>query len=57
MRKTRIEIRANIAARADARKAAQLAVDNWRDKTIDMADSDREAEIDPTNVGLAEFGV
>ncbi len=57
MRKTRIEVRANIAAHADACKAAQLAVDNWRNETTDMTNSDGEAEIDPTNVGLAEFGV
>ncbi len=57
MRKTRIEVRADIAARADAREAARLAVDDWCDETTDMVDSDREAEIDPTNMGLAEFGV
>ncbi len=57
MWKTRIEVRADIAARTDTREAARLAVDDWRDETTDMADSDREAEINPTNVGLAEFGV
>ncbi len=57
MRKTRIEVKVDIAARADAREAARLAVDDWRDETTDIADSDREAEIDPTNVGLAEFGI
>ncbi len=57
MRKTRIEVRADIAARADAREPARLAVDDWRDETTDMADNDGEAEIDPTNVGLAEFDV
>ncbi len=50
MRKTKIEVRADIAARADAREAARLAVDDWRDKTTDMVDNDGEAEIDPTNV-------
>lgn len=57
MRKTRIEVRDNIAARADAREAARLAVDDWRDKTTDMADSNGEAEIDSTNVESVEFGV
>ncbi len=57
MRKTRIEVRADIAACAHACEAARLAVDDWRDKTIDMVDSDGEAKIDPINVGLAEFGV
>ncbi len=57
MWKTRIEVRANIASRADAREAAGLAVDNWRDMTTDMIDSNGEAEIDLTNVELADFGV
>ena len=57
MRKTRIEVWANIAAYVVAREAARLAVDDWCDKITDIADSDGEAEIDPTNVGLAKFGV
>ncbi len=57
MRKTRIKVRADIAARADAREAARFAVNNWRDETTNMADSDGKAEMDPTNVELAEFGV
>ena len=57
MRKTRIKVRSNIAIHADARKVAQFAVDDWHDETTDIANSDGEAEIDPTNVGLAEFGV
>lgn len=36
---------------------AQLAVDNWCNKTIDIADSKEKAEIDSTNVELAEFGI
>ncbi len=57
MRKTRIEVRADIATRTNTRKVARLAVDNWCNETTDMATSDVEAEINPTNVGLAEFGV
>ncbi len=57
MRKTRIEVKADITACADVYKAARLAADNWRDETTNMANSDGEAEIDPTNVGLVEFGV
>ncbi len=57
IRKTRIEVRADIAARADAYEAAQLVGEDWYDKTTDMADSNGEAEIDPTNVELAEFSV
>lgn len=57
MEKTKIEIRANIAARADACKAARLAIDNWGNKTTDIAYSDGEAKIDSTNVELVKFGV
>ncbi len=57
MWKTRIEVRADITARADAHKVARLAVDDWCDKITDMANSNEEAKIDPRNVGLAEFGV
>ncbi len=57
MRKTRIEVRADIATRSDAREVARLVVDDWRNKTTDIADSDVEAKIDHTNVGLTEFGV
>ena len=57
MQKTRIEIRADIAVHAIAHKAAQLVVDNWRNETTDMANSNGEAEIDPTNVELVKYGV
>ena len=45
MRKTRIEIRTNIAACADAHKGARRAVDDWRNNTTDMTHSKGEAEI------------
>lgn len=57
MRKTRIEVRADIVARANAREVARLAADDWPDVTIDMADSDDEANIDSANVDLVGFGV
>lgn len=57
MRKTKIEIKTNIAVYANAYKATQLAANNWCNKTTSMADSNREAEIDFTNIELAEFGV
>ena len=57
MQKTRIEVKANIVTRADACTAAWLAVDNWCDKTTDIADSNGEAEINPTNVELAKYGI
>ncbi len=57
MWKTKIEIRADIFARADAHEVTRLAIDDWCNETTDMANSDGETEIDPTNVELAEFGV
>ncbi len=57
MRKTKIEVRANIIIYTDTGKAIWLAVDDWRNKTTDKADSNGIAEIDPTNVRLVEFGV
>ena len=57
MRKTRIKVKANITAYADAYKATRLIVDNWRDKTTNIANSDGKAEIDPVNIELAKFGI
>lgn len=57
MRKTKIEIRANIITCADAYKTAQLAINNWYDMTTNMTDSNGKAEIDLTNVKLAEFDI
>ncbi len=57
MQKTRIEIRANIDTCTDARKAAQLTIDDLRNEITDMVDSNKKAEIVSTNVKLAKFGV
>ncbi len=57
MRKTRIEVRADLAARVDAREAARLKVKDGRDDLFDVADNNVEAEINPPNVGLVEFGI
>ncbi len=57
MQKSRIEVKANITARTDARKTARLGVDNWRNEITDMADSDGEAKIDLTNMRLAKFSI
>lgn len=43
IRKTRIEFRADIAARADAREVARLQVDDWRDETTEWS---REIELE-----------
>lgn len=50
MRKTKIEIRNDIIACTNARKAAQLTVDIWCDKITNVADSDKKAKIEFTNV-------
>ena len=43
MQKIRIEIKTKIPAHTNTGKATQLIVDNWRNKTTDIADSNREA--------------
>ncbi len=57
IRKTKIEVRANIGAHADARQVARLVVDSWGNETTDMANSNGEAEINSINVELAKFGI
>lgn len=57
MRKTRIEVRADIVAHADTCEGARLTTDDWQDETIDMADSNNEADINCANVDLVKFGV
>ncbi len=57
MRKTRIEVRTDLAARADTCEAARLEVENGHDDLSDVADNDGEAEIDSPNVGLLEFDI
>lgn len=57
VRKTRIEVRTDLARRANTCKAAQLEVENGRDNLSDMADNDGKAKIDSLNVGLVEFGI
>lgn len=57
MRKTRIEVRADIAARANVREVARLVVDNWYDEMTDIADSNGDTEIDSTNMNLVEFSI
>lgn len=57
MQKIRMEVRANIITHANACKVAWLAVDNWGNKTTGMANNNKEAEIDFTNVELVKFGI
>lgn len=57
MRKTRIEVKADTVVRADACEARRLAANNWRDMTIDIADSNDKANNNSTNMDLVEFGV
>lgn len=57
MWKTRVKIRADIAACVDTRKVTRIVVDNWRNETTNMDNSDGDTDINFTNVELAEFGV
>lgn len=57
MKKTRIEVKANIIAQADAWEATRLIADDYCNVTINMADNNDEANIDSVNVDLLEFGV
>ncbi len=57
MRKTKIEVKADFTAYADARKAAWLDVKDGRDNLSDMADNDGKAVIDFPNVELVEFDI
>lgn len=57
MRKTRKEIKVEIATYVDTHVTTRLVVDNQYKKTTNITDSNREAEIDFTNVGLVEFGI
>lgn len=57
MKKTRIEVRVNIVAHTNACELARLKANDWRDMTINIADSDNEANIDSTKMDLIEFGV
>lgn len=57
MWKTRIKIKANIAAHANTSKTAQLTVDNQCNKTTDMANSNEKTEINLINIELAKFSI
>lgn len=58
MRKTRIKVKADLVAHADACKAAKLAVDDWCDNSPNIAnDNEDKANGDSANIDLAEFGV
>lgn len=54
MKKTRIEVRANIV---NSCKAAQLAIDNQCNKMSNMANSNNKANIYSINIELVKFGV
>lgn len=55
MRKTGIEVKADLAVRIDVYKMAQLQVEDERDNLFDVADNEKESEIDFWNMGLIEF--
>lgn len=57
MRKTRIKVRANIAARVDAWEITQLIANDWHNITTELAASDVDDKVDSLNVELLEFGI
>lgn len=58
MRKTIIEVRANLIGFANTYEATKLTVDNWHNNLFDIADNNKDkTNIDFANIGLAEFGV
>lgn len=58
IRKSRIEVKDNLVASADARKVAKLATNDWRDATVDITrNGNDESNDDCTNVDLADFEV
>lgn len=57
MRKTKIEVRANITIYVDAREAIWLTVDDWCGKMTDIVNSNKEVDIDFTNIELIKFGI
>ena len=57
MRTPRIEIKADSTAYAHICKVAWFAVENWQNKMTNMVDSNKEAKIHFTNIGLVEFSI
>lgn len=58
IRKTRIEIKANLVTYADACKAVKIAVDNWYNNLLDIANnSEDKTDVDFANIDLAQFGI
>lgn len=58
IRKTIIEVRANLIGFANTYEVAKLTVDNWHNNLFDIADNNKDkTNIDFANIGLAEFSV
>ncbi len=57
MQKTKIEVGADLVACIDAHEAARLEVKDGCDNLSDVANKNREAEINFPNVRLVEFGI
>lgn len=53
MKKTRMEVKANLIARADACEAATFAADDWHDNILNKADNSKdETNVDFANIDL-----
>lgn len=52
-----MKVKADIVAHIDIFEVTRLAANDWHDVTIDMANSNNEANINFANINLIEFGV
>lgn len=52
-----MKVKTNIVAHIDIFEVTRLVANDWCDVTIDMANSNDEANINSANVDLIEFGV
>ncbi len=57
MQKTRIDIRANLVAYADACEVAQLEVKDRCDNLSDVADNNKKDKMNSLNIRLIAFGI
>ena len=57
MRKTRLEVKADLTIRVNTYETAQLEVKNRCNNLSDMVDNNGEAKIDSSNMRLVEFGI
>lgn len=57
MRKIKTKIKINIVTYTNVCKTTRLTIDNWLNKTINIINSNKNAEINYINIKLAKFEV